>query len=142
MEFSKSFDITKIDQDERKVFGIFSLAKANGELLVDSEGDTIEPAELEKAAYEFNLTSRNAGRNHIVKSGIGRLIESFVVTQDKLDIIKAALEKAGVVDPVLSPNAEFWFGGFQIDDDDTWALIKSGDFTSFSIGGFADRHAE
>lgn len=141
-EFAKSFSITKIDVEERKVFGIFSMTKMNGELLVDSEGDTIDTPELEKAAYEFNLTSRQAGRNHRVTKNIGRLIESFMVTDEKMAMIKTALEAVGVKDVSVALNAEFWFGAFQIDDDSTWDLIKSGDFASFSIGGHADRESE
>lgn len=139
MEFSKTVEILKIDQDERKVFGIFNMTKRNGELIEDLQGDVIETHELENAAYQFVLKSRNAGRNHVVTSGVGTLIESFVFTPEKMEIIKQTLEKAGVKDVVLQPNADFWFGGFYIEDDATWALIKSGEFTSFSIGGRADK---
>lgn len=137
-DFVKTFDITKIDAEERNVFGIFSMMEKNGTPLVDLDGETIDSKEMEKAAYQFNLYARTAGENHR-KIGVGRLIESVVVTKSKMEMLSAMLAKVGVEGAILQPNSEFWFGAFHIDDDETWGYIKSGEYESFSIGGRADR---
>jgi len=137
-KFEKTFDITKIDTEERNVFGIFSMMEKNGEPLIDLDGETIASSEIEKAAYQFNLYARTAGENHR-KIGVGRLIESFVVTKKKMETLSEMLVKVGVTGAVMQPNAEFWFGGFHIDDDSTWDLIKTGEYQSFSIGGVANK---
>ena len=140
-EFRKTFEISKVSQDERMVFGFFSIAKMNGESVIDSEDEFIDPAELEKAAYEFNLVSRQAGKDHRVV-GVGRLVESWMCTKAKQEAMRDMLEKAGVKEVAFNINADFWYGGFRIDDEHTWDLVKSGEYTCFSIGGFADKVSE
>ena len=140
-QFTKTFEITKVDKDERLVFGIFSMMQKNGQPLIDLDGEVITSSDLEKAVYQYNLYARDAGENHR-KIGVGRLVESFVVTKAKIDDLKDVLTKMGVEGVSLEFNSEFWFGGFYIHDDNTWDLIKSGEYAMFSIGGFADKVSE
>jgi hypothetical protein len=46
---------------------------------VDSQGDVVEPEELESAAYEYLLGARSVGEMHLVK-GIDRPVEAIVLT--------------------------------------------------------------
>ena len=125
----RDYSITKIDEEKQRVFGWASISiKKDGQLLVDTQDDLIEPQDLEEAIYDFNLESRDMGVMH---EGVakGRLIESLVVTSEKL----AAM---GLPDDSLPMGA--WVG-FQIDDADTWEKVKNGNFRMFSIQGKAVR---
>lgn len=128
--WSTQFDIAKTDEDRQLVFGWLSVAvdKA-GEVIIDSQGDIIEEEVLEKAAYDFTLDARRAGAMHKRIDGIGRLVESMVFTVEKQEAL-------GIPEGTL-PVA--WWIGFKIDDSDTWAKVKSGEYSAFSIGGKAVR---
>lgn len=123
-----TFDIAKVDADKRQVFGWLSVAKnADGSTVVDLEGDTIDPGELEKAAYGYVLKYRRAGERH--NKDIGTLIESVVFTAEK--------QKAMGIPPGHVP--EGWWAGWQIDDAEAWGRVKSGEYAGLSIGARANR---
>jgi len=128
VDWSAQFEITKT-HDEQLVFGWLSVSvNKQGELIEDSQGDIIEPSELEKAAYDFTLFSRQAGEMH-ERIGIGKLVESMVFTVEK----QTAL---GIPEGVLPIG---WWVGFKVFDDETWAKVKSGELSAFSIGGRGQR---
>jgi hypothetical protein len=125
---SVDYHVLKVE-DQRLVFGWANVsASVDGQLVVDSHSDTIAPATLEKAAYEYVLNFRDTGQMHAGGS-VGRLVESFMVTPDKL----AAMGLAKDALPV-----GLWVG-FKIDDADVWAKVKSGEYPMFSIQGKAKR---
>lgn len=128
VDWSAEFEIAKT-HDEQLVFGWLSVSvNKAGELIEDSQGDIIEPHELEKAAYDFTLFSRQAGEMH-ERIGIGKLVESMVFTVEKQQAL-------GIPEGVLPVG---WWVGFKIDDTDTWAKVKSGELSAFSIGGKGQR---
>jgi hypothetical protein len=137
-KFNRTVELLKIDEDERNVWGIFSMSKIGDELVVDSQDDIIQPEELEKAAHNFTLSANRQMGNRHDKMQVGNLIESFVLTPEKGEFLEKSLRAAGA-DATIHPDATVWFGGFHVDDDDTWDLIKSGKFQSFSIGGRAEK---
>lgn len=116
-------------EDERLVFGWANVAlSVDGRPIVDAHKDIIDPDVLEKAAYDYVLRFRDAGQMHSGGS-VGRLVESFMVTPDKL------------VAMGLAPDAVpvgLWVG-FKIDDPEVWAKVKSGEYPDFSIQGKAVR---
>lgn len=122
------FKVTKAENDEHMVFGWAWVASdANGDAVVDSQGDAIEPAELEHAAYRHVLEFRQAGGGHDpAQRGVGVLVESVVFTPEK----RAAM---GVGDAV--PDG--WWVGYLIRDEATWQRIVSGEYSMFSIEGTA-----
>jgi|TARA_Y100000310_G_scaffold98201_1_gene95944 hypothetical protein len=123
------FEIVKIHDDKRLVFGWANIAlTVDGELVEDTQHETIEPAELEKAAYEFVLEFRDSGVNH---EGVakGRLVESLVFTAEKLDAL--GLEEGAL--------PQGWWVGFKIDDETVFKRVKSGELRMFSIQGSASR---
>ena len=126
MDFLLKADINKVDEEQRIVFGWFSVIEENGEEVFDGEEDAIKSVDLEKAAYQFVLDARIAGENHIRK-GVGQLVESIVFTKEKQETLGIDLGKVG------------WWGGFYVSDDDVWDKVKNGEFASFSIGGKAER---
>lgn len=118
-------EIKKIDTDQRLVFGWASVvADAQGRMVVDHQGDLIYPEDIEKAAYDFVLTSRQAGDMHEVV-GTGRLVESMVFTVEKMQAL-------GIPEGTMPTG---WWVGFHIDDDEKWDLVKKGVRPMFSIGG-------
>jgi len=119
-------DIVKAQPDQQLIFGWASMSEKDGKLIVDKQGDQITPAELEKAAYDFVLNSRVQGDMH-VKKGTGRLVESFVFTKQKQDLLGIDLGCVG------------WWCGFKVDDAELWAQHRAGNRPEFSIGGRAVR---
>lgn len=115
-------DIIKAEPDQRLIFGWASISTMDGQLVIDKQGDMIHTIDLEQAAYDFVLFSRQQGDMHMRK-GVGRLIESIVFTKEK----QAALH--------IDLGLEGWWVGFKVDDDDLWDAHKRGDRPEFSIGG-------
>lgn len=124
----KSFEETKflkVDDEQRIVYGWASVVTEDGEPVVDTQGDIIAPAEMEKMANDFMEDVRMAKAMHD-GDGIGEVIHSLPLT--------AELAKALGIESDL----EGWIIGMKIHDDDAWAKIKSGEYAGFSIGGKAD----
>lgn len=122
------FGIAKTDCDGHMVFGWAWVARgADGREVVDSQGDAIEPEELERAAYRHVLEFRSAGEGHDpALRGVGVMVESVVFTAEK----RAAM---GIGDAV--PDG--WWVGYLIRDEDAWRRIVSGEYSMFSIEGAA-----
>ncbi len=130
------FTLAKIDQEERLVFGFFSIVEEGGELVVDRDDEVIETDTLEKAAYNFVLDARVAGESHN-RMNIGDLVESMVFTPEKQEAIVKSLESQGI-NAVMDLGVVAWWGGFHITDDEVWDRISKGDdLVAFSIGGTA-----
>jgi hypothetical protein len=126
-------EFSKLDTDKRQVFGWASIVELNGEPVVDLQGDYITPDEIEKAAYTYVQKSRKGGDMHRREGEeafhASEMIESFMVTPEKV-------EKLGLP-PGSLPTG--WWVGYQVHDDETWNLVKSGQRTGFSIHGRGKR---
>jgi len=75
-----------------------------------------------------------------VVRGIGRLVESVVFTEEKVQAMVASLRKQGIL-ATIDLKCIAWWGGFKIDDPVTWAGVKSGRLKAWSIGGSGKRAA-
>lgn len=119
--------IIKTDPDRNLVFGwAYVAVNKSGEQVVDHSGDVIDDIqELEDAAYQFNLEFRDSGEMHKGDQVVGKLVESFVSTPDKL-------EKMGVAKDAMPTG---WWTGFYVEDDVVFKKIKDGEYKSFSIQG-------
>lgn len=126
VDFQVQGEISKVDTDQRLVFGWASVGSLqNGEVVVDKQGDVLDDVdEIEKAAYKFVLHSRDGGEMHIRK-GVSTLVESFVSTPEKRKAM-------GLADDAL-PNG--WWVGFKVNDENVWELAKSGHYKMFSVHG-------
>jgi hypothetical protein len=121
--------VIKTDAKRQQVFGWASIAmNADGERTVDAYGDIIEPEDLEDAAYEFVLRFRDLNEKHEGPVQ-GKLIESLVVTPEKL-------EKMGLASEAMAMG---WWVGFWVPDPIVFAKIESGEYAMFSIEGTALR---
>ena len=119
--------IAKTDPDRQLVFGWANVAvRKNGSTVVDHDNEQIAPQDLEDAAYLYNLQFREANEMHgpAVK---GRLVESLVVTKEKLTAM-------GLASDALPQG---WWVGFHVDAD-TFAKVKAGVLNMFSIEGTAE----
>lgn len=122
--------IQKANDEQHLVFGWASVADSGGKPIADSEGDIINIAELERAAYDFVEFSREGGEMH-QRTGVATLIESMVFTPEKLSAL-------GLGEDAL-PHG--WFIGLRVTDEGVWQKIKDGTYTMFSIAGHAVREA-
>lgn len=123
--------IAKLDEAQGLVYGWASVVVKDGETVVDRQGDIIEPEVLEAAAVDFMLNHRAAGEMH--EGGpVGQIVESMVVTPEKLEAMGVPNEIAQAV-----PTG-FWIGVKLDPDGETFAKVKSGELSMFSIQGVAE----
>lgn len=125
-------DIQDIDEDKRQVFGFATVTHVDGEEVIDRQGDYIPLEEIEKAAYNYVLTSRVGGDMHS-RDGEGPkhtadLIESVVFSPEKA-------EAMGIED---CPKYGWWIG-MRVNDEDQWNMVKNGERTGISIHGRGKR---
>lgn len=121
--------VLKFDDERQYVFGWASVAFAkDGSQVEDLQGDLIDLEDLEEAAYAFTLDFRETGVMHKGEA-VGQLIESFMVTPDKL-------EAMGL--PPDSLPQGLWVG-FHVPDAEVFAKVRAGEFSMFSIQGNAIR---
>lgn len=132
LQFQADLKISKLDAEQQMVFGWASICQVDGKTIVDKQDDVIEPEEIEKAAYEFVLYSRQQGDMHMRK-GVGRIVESVVFTAQKAEAGLVALE------PDTGKQIFGWWVGFKVDDPKLWEAHKRGERPEFSIGGKAKR---
>jgi hypothetical protein len=134
--FKTVHNIQKIAPEKQNVFGWASVGylpstdAAVYREYKDYQGDVLRHvADIEDAAYDFALHSRDQGVEHIGRGGKGSLIESFVSTPEKWDAM-------GIPHGVL-PIA--WWTGFHIEDPATWDGVRKGKYKQFSVQGRGDR---
>lgn len=134
--------IIKFDSVKRLVFGWFSIITIDGRPIEDTQGDVIEVDTLETAGYDFVLYARTGGEMHEREDGkpkgVGRLVESVIFTPQKQEAMVRSLLDQGI-EAVMDLRCTSWWGGFYVDDDDTWQKIVSGELRAFSIGGRGKR---
>jgi uracil-DNA glycosylase family 4 len=110
------------DGEKRLVYGV--VAEPDTE---DSHGDTISADVIEQAAHRFLVESRVAGDQH-GKRAPAEVVESYIA-QSELDIEGQTVPEGT------------WIIGMKVYDDEFWNRVKEGEFTGFSLGGFAKRVA-
>ena len=116
--------IIRKDEDQRIVWGWASVVTEKGEPVIDSQGDLIEPAEMEKAANEFMADARMAKAMH-QGEGVGEVIHSLPLTKELGEALGIQSDREG------------WILAMKIHDDAVWQRIKSQELRAFSIGGEA-----
>ena len=117
---SKTIQIMKIDDDKQIVYGIVYSPNE-----VDTDGDFASAEAIEKIAYKFmkNAHTPNVDQQHDFDSDEGFVAESW-------------LTKSG--DPLFSADpAGSWAVGIKVENEDTWALVKSGEIKGLSMAGTA-----
>jgi hypothetical protein len=133
--------IAKTDNDQQIVFGWASVSIGkDGQLLVDRQDDVIFPEDLEHAAYDFVLNSRQGDSMHdeVTKA---HLVESVVFTREKLEKMGLQFSPDSEIAKTTKADSEvcMWWTGFYVADTEIWKGVKEGRFKAFSIGGTAVR---
>jgi Putative phage serine protease XkdF len=133
-EITWETEISKVDTEKRQVFGWATVTHVDGKEVVDLQDDYIPMEEIEKAAYNYVLTSRKGGDMH-AREGDGPrhtadLIESVIFSPEKIS-------KMGL-DPDAFPKMGWWLG-MKVNDEEQWELVKKGERTGFSIHGKGHR---
>jgi len=121
--------VLKVNDEQGLVYGWAYVSTEDGKLLVDTQGDSIEPIEMEKMATDFMLNSRNAKVMHKGEN-VGKFVHSFPLTSD---IMKAF---------DIYSDREGWIVAMKPDNEEVMGAYKSGDYTGFSIGGKAGDYEE
>jgi hypothetical protein len=116
--------IVKKDARRNLVFGWANVAMTDGGQVEDHQGHLIDLDDLESAAYRFVAKYRLSGDMH-QGEGFGELVESLVVTEDKV-------EKGGFPRSMLG----HWWVGFKVPPEH-WDKVQKGDRVMFSIQGKA-----
>lgn len=129
IEFEATIEVAKFVPEQQMVFGWASVCSVNGVDVIDKQEDIIPVEEIEKAAYDFVLYSREQGDMH-AKRSVGRLIESVVFTPEKAALGLTAKNDNG--EAMMG-----WWCGFKVSDAEVWKAHKEGRRPEFSIGGKA-----
>jgi hypothetical protein len=109
------------DQAQQIVYGVVLTPDQ-----VDSQGDTVTAAEIEKAAHKWLVEYRKHDVQHDGQPAAMEPVESFIAPAD--------LSIEG--QPVLKGA---WVIGVHVNDAPTWERVQKGELTGFSIGGTAER---
>lgn len=114
--------ILKLDDEQRIVWGWASVSTKGGTLVVDRQGDVIEPAEMVKMANDFMLESRT-GKSMHGGNRVGEFIHSLPLTNELAKALGIETDREG------------WIVGMKVYDEAVWADVKAGKYAGFSIGG-------
>jgi holliday junction DNA helicase RuvB len=121
---ASTVSIVKKDARRNLVFGWANVAMTPEGQVEDHQGHLIDLDDLESAAYRFVAKYRLSGDMH-QGEGFGELVESLVVTEDKV-------EKGGFPRSMLG----HWWVGFKVPPEH-WDKVQKGDRVMFSIQGKA-----
>jgi uracil-DNA glycosylase family 4 len=99
-----------------------------GEVMVPEEYDSdmnwTSPEEIELAAHMYLKSSRVVGHEHIQKMDGAHVVESYIAPVDFE--LEGQTVKKGT-----------WIMAVHVEDAERWEMVKSGDYTGFSIGATA-----
>lgn len=139
MDVPLLFKAYGLNDEQRLVFGLASLSlTAAGETYTDLQDDVIAPEELEKAFYGLVAEGATGGDVNHDKNDVSTLVECFVVTPEKLDLL---LKACGYQGQSIDFKGTAAWVGYRINDEATWQRVKSGELKGFSIEGQAERIA-
>lgn len=113
--------ILKSDEERRLVTGVVMVPDEE-----DTHGDSFDAPQIEEAAYEFMASYQTIGLQHAGDTYEVRIVESYI-----------AREESVIGDQEIKKGS--WVMTVKINSDALWGAVKSGTFTGFSIGGFAER---
>lgn len=113
-------EIAKTDDERQIVYGV-----AMEPDVYDTDTNWTSVAEIENAAHYFMQNFQQIGAEHTEVIGKAYPVESFLAPCDMV-----------IGDKDVKTGS--WVMGIKIEDAEEWSLVKSGDYTGFSIGAFAD----
>lgn len=120
LEKEGNIRILKVDKLQHIVWGVVLQPD-----IPDLQGDIISAEEIEKAAYNYMIESRATGFRH-QKELDAAIVESYIQKAD--EVFEGEKIKKGS-----------WMAAMKVFDEEVCKGIDSGEFHSFSIGGFAGK---
>ena len=137
---TKEVPILKIDQEKRIVYGVVL-----DPYILDTQGDWAPPAEVEKTAHDWLISSRTVGLGHKVEANAVP-VESFLMPYPSTEDYNQAMAnephkvyKFRFGDGFVHSGS--WVLGTKVNDEGIWQLVKSGELNAYSIGGTGERHS-
>lgn len=115
----KSIVMKKVDSDQRKILGVVLEPDA-----FDLHNDIYSAEEVRKACENYNANCLRGNVEHLINTDKLVVTKSFVLEVD-----------ATIGDQPVKAGS--WLMEMKVNDDTLWDMVKSGDFTGFSIGGKA-----
>lgn len=116
--------ISKLDEEKRIVYG--PVLEPGVE---DAQGDIVSKEEIRKAAHNF---MRKVG---MAEAGADGVMHKGRVGVDAAYLVESWLQDGDTKHGEQSITDGTWMIGVHVPDDELWGLVKSGEFTGFSIGG-------
>ncbi len=137
-EVTKEIPILKIDEEKQIVYGVVL-----DPYIVDTQGDWIPPAEVEKTAHDWAKGTRMIGLRHKGEADAD-FVETFLMPYPSKDDYTKAMcgEPHRVIKFKMGSgfvHSGSWVLGTEVRDATTWQLVKSGELGSYSIGGHGER---
>ncbi len=129
VEFAKS----SVDEDQRLVGGFAYVSKRGGQVLFDSQGDSIDSDDLRAAVHEFMKSGRKLGVMHMPGDD-GEAIAGG-------EIVEMAVFAGDFRPPGMPADTDALWVVAKVNDDAAWKMVKAGRFGGFSIGGKGVREA-
>ena len=116
--------IEKHNEDERLVLGV--VLEPTSSDTPDLHNDFYEAEEVSKACENFNTYCMNTNVEHV-----------FQLPDDSATITKSFIMPVDCCIGDQEVKEGTWIQEWKIHSEDLWAMVKSEDFTGFSIGGTA-----
>lgn len=116
----EALGIMKQQADQRIVTGV--VLRPN---MIDSQGDSMTPQDVEQAAHYYMENARVTGLRHKQKMP-GAVLESYIAPAE-FKLGKGMVKKGD------------WVLSMRIDDESVWEKVLSGEYRAFSVGGFGTR---
>lgn len=116
-----------VDNDQRLVGGFAYVSRRDGELLHDTQGDSIEPEVLREAVHEFVKSGRHMGVMHTTDDD-GKPVAGG-------EIVEMAVFSGDFRPPGMDPSIDALWIVCKVSDEAVWRMVKGGMLSGFSIGG-------
>lgn len=111
--------IAKTDDELRVVYGVVLEPEVE-----DTDGNWTTEEEIIKACHYWMQNSRVIGDEHIYKATDVEVVECWIAPEDTV-IGQEEVKKGS------------WILGVKVHDNERWELVKSGEYSGFSIAGAA-----
>ena len=128
-QFTKDFDICKVNKDLGIIYGFAMVTKEAGEEHFDTQGDAIDDDGMIEATLDFALSKRTGCVMH-ERDEMGKVVQKgeipfmFPLTPEIADALEITTKRHGLLI------------GYKPDDPDILQKAIDGTFAGFSIGGY------
>jgi len=114
--------ILKADDEKQEIYGVVLEPDT-----VDEQNDTISADEIAKAAHNFLVKSRVVGDGH--------------KTLAPVEVIESYTAPANMTVGEQTVKSGSWVIGVHVSDAKLWKSVKQGEYSGFSVGGWANRES-